>query len=387
MTTCLAEAYAKAGAPPSKAEPLASGGAGCDWFSCVSSIDPVHPLTWQSPHDRPLPGPGGRTLVMGVLNVTPDSFSDGGELPSPQAVVDRAGAMLAAGADILDLGGESTRPGAASVGAVEECDRVLPALAALRQAFPNAAISIDTYKAAVAVPAVKAGADIVNDIWGALHGWKAEDRGSLSRFLAEQAGKLRRRGGSMPALRSESVSNDRTLGDAAEEGRRVAAAAQRGEPSVNWPRSPMAEAVAALRCPVILMHNRPDRDYVDFWSDLLLDLRLSLAVTQEAGVPAHQIWLDPGFGFAKNPPHNLEVLKHLDRIVALGFPVLLGASRKSTIGLVLDAPTDDRLDGTAATVVWGIQQGCAMVRVHDVAAMLRFVRMADAIKAGLDWKS
>ena len=324
---------------------------------------------------------------MGVLNVTPDSFSDGGELSSPQAVVDRAGAMLAAGADVLDIGGESTRPGAASVGAVEECDRVLPALTALRHAFPNAAVSIDAYKATVAVPAVEAGADIVNDIWGALRGWTAEERTRASGVLAEQAGTLRRCGGSMPALQSESVSNDSTSGDPAGEGVRVAAVARPEDDPIGLPRSPMAEAVAALRCPVILMHNRPDRNYGDFWSDLLLDLRLSLAVTQAAGVPAHQIWLDPGFGFAKNPPHNLEVLKHLDRIVTLGYPVLLGTSRKSTIGLVLDAPTNDRLDGTAATVVWGIQQGCAMVRVHDVAAMLRFVRMADAIKAGLDWKS
>jgi dihydropteroate synthase len=149
----------------------------------------------------------------------------------------------------------------------------------------------------------------------------------------------------------------------------------------------MAEAVATLRCPVILMHNRPDRNYGDFWADVLSDLRLSLAVTRAAGVPGHQIWLDPGFGFAKDPPHNLEVLKHLDRIVALGHPVLLGTSRKSTVGLVLDSPVGDRLDGTGATLVWGIQQGCHMVRVHDVAAMLRFVRMADAIRAGLDWKS
>ena len=291
---------------------------------------------------------------MGVLNVTPDSFSDGGELVSPQAVVDRAGAMLAAGADVLDLGGESTRPGAAPVNAVEECDRVLPALTALRQAFPNAAISIDTYKAAVAVAAVKAGADIVNDIWGGLHGWTDGERARILRSLEIQARK--------PVLRAECVP---------------------GDVAVGRPRSLMAESVAALRCPVILMHNRPDRDYGDFWPDLLFDLRLSLAVTQAAGVPTHQIWLDPGFGFAKNPPQNLEVLKHLDRVVALGPPVLLGTSRKSTIGLVLDAPACDRLDGTAATVVWGIQQGCAMVRVHDVAALLRFVRMADAIKAGL----
>jgi dihydropteroate synthase len=282
---------------------------------------------------------------MGVLNATPDSFSDGGQLPSPQAAVDRAGAMLAAGADVLDIGGESTRPGAAPVSAAEECDRVLPALAALRQAFPDAPVSIDTYKAAVAAEAVGAGADIVNDIRGALHGWTAGDR------------------------------------------RQSAAALQRGEPSADGPRSPMAEAVATLRCPVILMHNRPDRNYGDFWADVLSDLRLSLAVTRAAGVPGHQIWLDPGFGFAKDPPHNLEVLKHLDRIVALGHPVLLGTSRKSTVGLVLDSPVGDRLDGTGATLVWGIQQGCHMVRVHDVAAMLRFVRMADAIRAGLDWKS
>ena len=324
---------------------LASGGAECDWFSLVSPPESVQlPPAWQSPHGRLLPAPGGRTLIMGVLNVTPDSFSDGEELPSLQAVVDRAGLMLSAGADVLDVGGESTRPGSAQVNAAQECDRVLPALAALRREFPYAPVSIDTYKAEVAVAAVKAGADIVNDIWGALFGWTAEER------------------------------------------RQCTEALKRGEPPATPPRSPMAEAVAALRCSVILMHNRHDRDYGDFWSDLLLDLRLSLAVTQAAGVPDHQIWLDPGFGFAKNPPHNLEVLKHLDRIVALGHPVLLGTSRKSTIGLVLDAPVNNRIDGTGATVVWGIQQGCAMVRVHDVAAMLRFVRMADAIKAGLDWK-
>ncbi len=298
--------------------------------------------SWHSPHGRPLPAPGGRTLVMGVLNLTPDSFSDGGQLTSVQAVVDRAGAMLAAGADVLDVGGESTRPGAAPVSVAAECDRVLPALAALRQNFPGAAISIDTYKAAVAEAAVRAGADIVNDIWGGLHGVTAAERQRL--IAATRAG-------------------------------------------AAVPPSPMTQAVAALRCPVILMHNRPDRDYGDFWAEILLDLRLSLAVARAADVPAHQIWLDPGFGFAKNPPHNLEVLKHLDRIVALGQPVLLGTSRKSTLGLVLGAPVEDRLDGTGATLVWGIQQGCQMVRVHDVAPMMRFVRMADAIKAGLAWKS
>jgi len=281
---------------------------------------------------------------MGVLNLTPDSFSDGGELASVQAVVDRAGAMLAAGADVLDVGGESTRPGAVPVTAAEERDRVLPALAALRRTFPAAALSIDTYKPEVARAAVAAGADLVNDIWGGLYGVAAATR------------------------------------------RVWIAAVRSGAPEPAPPLSPMAAIVAALRCPVVLMHNRPDRDYGDFWADVRLDLRLSLAAARAAGVPAHQIWIDPGFGFAKHPPHNLEILKHLDRIVALGPPVLLGTSRKSTIGLVLGAPVDDRLDGTGATLVWGIQQGCRMVRVHDVAPMMRFVRMADAIRAGLDWR-
>jgi len=298
---------------------------------------------WQSPHRRPLPRPGGRTLVMGVLNVTPDSFSDGGQLPTVQAVVSRAGEMLTAGADVLDVGGESSRPGGTPVSEAQELDRVLPVLAALRQAFPNAALSIDTCKAAVAAAAVRAGADIVNDIWGGLQGATAAER------------------------------------------RPWIEARRRGTPAPPLPRSAMAEAVSRLGCPVILMHNRPDRAYGDFWADLLGDLELSLAVTRAAGVPPHQIWLDPGFGFAKDPPHNLEVLRQLGRVVALGQPVLLGTSRKSTIGRVLDAPVDDRLDGTGATLVWGIQQGCQMVRVHDVAAMLRFVRMADAIRAGLAW--
>ena len=380
---------------------------------CVSSSESVHPPVWQSPHGRPLPVPGGRTLVMGILNVTPDSFSDGGQLLSAQAVVDRAGTMLAEGADVLDVGGESTRPGGAPVSAAEECERVLPALAALRRAFPDAPISIDTYKAEVAAATVQAGADIVNDIWGCLHGWTAEDRGRIARLLAEQAGKpallsashhnVRQSGeaaeerwhvarllaeqAGKPALLPTSPEKDRDPDDAPEDHSDFAAVFQRARLVANWPRSPMAESVAALRCPVILMHNRPDRDYGDFWTDLMLDLGLSLAVAGGAGVADHQIWLDPGFGFAKDPPHNLEVLKHLDRIVELGCPVLLGTSRKSTIGLVLGSPVNERLDGTGATIVWGIQQGCRMVRVHDVAAMLRFVRIADAMKAGIAWKA
>jgi dihydropteroate synthase len=270
---------------------------------------------------------------MGIVNVTPDSFSDGGALGSMQAVVDRVGQMMAEGADVVDVGGESTRPQAEPVDAAEELDRVLPVIEKVRGAFPSLPLSIDTYKSAVARAAIRAGADLVNDIWGCAHGLAAEERSAA-----------------------------------------------------GLPRSEMAETVAALRCPIILMHNRPNRDYQDFWEDFLGDLRFSLSLAQRAGIPKGQIWIDPGFGFAKNPEQNLEALKRLERGVALGFPVLLGTSRKSTIGLVLGAPVNDRQDGTAATLVWGIQQGCAMVRVHDVAAARRTIRMADAIKAGLAWK-
>jgi dihydropteroate synthase len=278
---------------------------------------------------------------MGVLNVTPDSFSDGGELASPQAVAARAGQMIEAGADVLDVGGESTRPGAAAVSAAEELARVLPAIAAVRHAWPQVPLSIDTYKPEVAAAAIVAGADLINDIWGCAHGFTSAERNAWH-----------------------------------------AAARGTAQPPVTRP-SAMAETAARLRCPVILMHNRPDRDYRDFWADLLSDLRLSLALAHAAGVEDRQIWLDPGFGFAKEPPQNLEVLKHLHRLVALGHPVLVGTSRKSTIGKVLGAAVDRRLEGTGATAVWAIQQGARMIRVHDVAEMVRFARMADAINAGL----
>lgn len=295
---------------------------------------------WQSPHGRPLPAPDSRTLIMGVLNVTPDSFSDGGQLPTADAVVARATAMLAAGADILDLGGESTRPGAASVSTADELARVLPAIAALRRALPHVPISIDTYKADVAEAAVAAGADIINDVWSLTHGLTPDERAAWRAFAAASSS-------SPPAL------------------------------------SAMARVAARTHAPVILMHNRPDRNYTDFWADVLLDLRTSLALARTAGIPDHQLWLDPGFGFAKNIPQNLAVLRDLHRIVALGFPVLVGTSRKSTLGAVLDTTVDDRLEGSGATVVWAIQQGAHMIRVHDVREMTRFARMADAIKSGL----
>ncbi|MDO8544502.1 MAG: dihydropteroate synthase family protein [Opitutaceae bacterium] len=299
--------------------------------------------SWRSPHGRRLPAISRRTLIMGVLNVTPDSFSDGGQLSSIQAVVDRAGEMLATGADVLDLGGESTRPGGQPVSATEEMDRVLPALAALRRAWPAVPISIDTYKAGVADAAIRSGADLINDVWGLTSGLT-------------------------PELRE-----------------RWRDAARADETSPALPLPPMAQMAGRLNCPVILMHNRPDRDYRDFWVDVLFDLELSLTLARCAGVAKHQIWLDPGFGFAKDAAQNLEVLKRLERIVSLGYPVLVGTSRKSTIGKILGTSVEDRIEGTAATVVWAIQQGCHMVRVHDVAQIVRFVRTADAIKAGTEF--
>jgi dihydropteroate synthase len=300
--------------------------------------------TWHSPHGRTLPPIGPRTLIMGVLNVTPESFSDGGLLCSPQAVVDRAGAMLEQGADVLDVGGESTLAGAVVVQAGEELARVLPSIEALRQAFPQVAISIDTYKAAVADAALAAGADIVNDIWGLMHGLGPETREAWHRAAREN----RPLDGDLPV----------------------------------W--SPMAKVAAQRRAPVVVMHNRLDRNYTDFWADVLLDLQASVFAGRAAGIAPHQIWLDPGFGFAKNVPHNLEILRDLGRIVALGHPVLVGTSRKSTLSAVLGgAAMDDRLEGSGATAVWAIQQGCHMIRVHDVHEMTRFARIADAIKAGL----
>lgn len=291
---------------------------------------------------------------MGILNVTPDSFSDGGELRDVRAVLERASEMIGSGADILDVGGESTRPGGSPVGEGEELARVLPAIRALRERWPEIPISIDTFKPRVADAAIHAGADIVNDVWGLMHGLDHDARAAGIAAFANAAS---------PAANPPSATTRSVL-----------------------PRSTMAAAVSRLGCPIILMHNRPDRNYADFWTDMIADLRLSVSLAQAAGVANRQIWVDPGFGFAKTPAQNLEVLKHLERVTALGFPVLIGTSRKSTIGKVLGTTVDDRLEGTGATVVWAIQRGCHMIRVHDVSVMKRFARMADAIKAGLDAK-
>ncbi|TVY06773.1 dihydropteroate synthase [Paenibacillus cremeus] len=254
-----------------------------------------------------------QTLIMGILNVTPDSFSDGGNYVNPKTAVQRAAQMIKEGADILDIGGESTRPGFAAVPLEEELRRVIPAIRAIREAGIRTPISIDTYKAETARQALEAGADIVNDIWG----------------LQKDPG--------------------------------------------------MGELAAQLGCPIVLMHNRTEAVYANFIHDVVEDLRETVRRAQEAGIRDEQIILDPGIGFAKSYEQNLQLMNYLDRIAALGFPVLLGTSRKSMIQKTLELPSNDVVEGTAATVALGIAQGCRIVRVHDVLAMKRVARMTDGM--------
>jgi dihydropteroate synthase len=255
---------------------------------------------------------GAKTLIMGILNVTPDSFSDGGDFISVHSAVERAKQMAAEGADLIDLGGESTRPGSEPVSLEEELRRVIPVIEALSRAV-ELPISVDTYKAEVARQALESGAHLINDIW---------------------------------ALQ----------GDA-----------------------DMAKVIVHYRCPIVLMHNRKAAEYTDFLTDVVQDMNASIAFAQAAGIDASQIVIDPGIGFAKDYEQNLMLMNHLDRLVVLGYPVLLGTSRKSMIRQALQLPADDVIEGTAATVALGIAQGCQMVRVHDIKQMKRVAVMTDAI--------
>ena len=276
---------------------------------------------------------GSRTYVMGILNITPDSFSGDGLLAGQTqdpvaAALDQAGRFVQAGADLLDVGGESTRPGAQPVSEAEELERVLPVVKALAGRF-DVTLSVDTYRASVAEAALAAGADLINDVWG-LH--------------------------ADPAL---------------------------------------AGVVARSGAPVILMHNRSSWaqaqikeklggryvgvPYTDLLADVCQDLLESVDVARRAGIPDEKIILDPGIGFGKTVEQNLELLDRLAEIRELGYPVLLGPSRKSFIGYTLDLPPDQRVEGTAAAVAVGIVRGADIVRVHDVQMMARVARMTDAI--------
>ncbi|WP_068986611.1 MULTISPECIES: dihydropteroate synthase [Lysinibacillus] len=253
------------------------------------------------------------TFVMGILNVTPDSFSDGGKYNSVETAVAQAKKMVAEGAKIIDVGGESTRPGYERISDEDEIARIVPVIQALAAEVP-AVISVDTYKANVARAAIEAGAHIINDIWGA-----------------------------------------------------------KADPEI-------AQVAADLNVPIILMHNRENTDYgTDFWVTAKADLEKSIAIAHNAGIPDHHIILDPGIGFAKTTAQNIEMMQHLEDLVAMGYPVLLATSRKSMIGHVLKLPVEERVEGTGATVVYGIEKGCHMIRVHDVREMARATYMADIL--------
>jgi dihydropteroate synthase len=264
---------------------------------------------------------GERTFVMGILNVTPDSFSGDGLL-APGAADPVAGAvaqarqMVAEGADLLDVGGESTRPGHEAIDAAEERERVLPVVAAVHAALPDVPISIDTTKPEVAEAALRAGASLLNDVWG---------------------------------VRAD---------------------------------NPLRVVAAAAGVPIVLMHNRDEPRYGDLIDEVVADLQAALARATAAGIPPEHQLVDPGFGFGKTPQHNLALVRDLDALWSLGRPILLGTSRKSTIGKVLDLPADDRLEGTLATTAIGIAGGADIVRVHDVRANVRVARMSDAIIRG-----
>lgn len=268
---------------------------------------------------------GRRTYVMGIVNVTPDLFSGDGLLAAggatgPEAVVAIAVArvrqMVEEGADLVDVGGESTRPGHALVDADEERRRTIPVVAAIRAEFPDLPISIDTTKPSVAEAAIDAGASLVNDIWG----------------VAEDAS--------------------------------------------------LARLAAARDVPLVLMHNRAEARYANLMAEVVADLQRGIERAVAAGVAVDRIVVDPGFGFGKAPVHNLELLAHLDALRILGRPILLGTSRKSTLGKVLDLPPEERLEATLATTALGIAAGIDIVRVHDVRSNVRVARMSDAIIRG-----
>lgn len=252
------------------------------------------------------------TYIMGILNVTPDSFSDGGRYRHMDAALRHAGEMIADGADILDIGGESTRPGHAQITDEEEIERTAPVIERIKQEF-DIPVSIDTYKSSVAEAALQAGADLVNDIWGL----KYDNR--------------------------------------------------------------MASLIAGRGAACCLMHNRNDAVYKDFLSDFMEDMQECIRIARDASIPEDKIILDPGVGFGKTYEMNLEIIREVGRMQSLGYPVLLGTSRKSVIGLTLDLPADQREEGTLATTVFGMMNGCSFVRVHDVKANRRAIQMMEAI--------
>lgn len=253
------------------------------------------------------------TYIMGILNVTPDSFSDGGKWNDMDRALRHVEEMIREGADVIDVGGESTRPGHQKISDEEETQRVAPVIEALKKRF-DVPVSVDTYKSPVAAAAIEAGVDLLNDIWGFRYDSK------------------------------------------------------------------MAALAAASQVACCLMHNKDEAVYRDFMKDMMEETLECARIALQAGVAKDRILLDPGIGFGKTYEMNLEALRRLDEFCSLGYPVLLGTSRKSVIGLTLDLPADQRLEGTLVTTVLAVQTGCAFVRVHDIRENRRAIQMMEAIQ-------
>lgn len=252
------------------------------------------------------------TYVMGILNVTPDSFSDGGKFNEIDKALKHVEEMIAEGVDIIDIGGESTRPGHIQLPDEEEIERVVPVVEAVKSRF-EIPVSLDTYKSKVALAGIKAGADLVNDIWGLKY-----DK-DMARIIAESG------------------------------------------------------------LPCCLMHNRKEPDYSDYMQDVTSDLAETIRIAYKAGIADEKIILDPGVGFGKTYENNLEIIHCLEELKIFNYPILLGTSRKSVIGLTLDLPVDQRVEGTLVTTVFAVIKGCTFVRVHDIKENVRAIRMAEAI--------
>lgn len=253
-----------------------------------------------------------KCYIMGILNVTPDSFSDGGKWIDKDKALQHVSDMIKEGAAIIDVGGESTRPGHTQITVEEEIERVVPVIRMIKDHF-SVPVSIDSYKSQVVEAALKAGADLVNDIWG--------------------------------------LKYDRKV----------------------------ADLIAEYQVPCCLMHNRNHAEYENFLEDVCKDLEESVQIAREAGIPDDHIILDPGVGFGKTYEQNLKIIHHLECLKTLGYPILLATSRKSVIGLTLDLPVEQRVEGTIVTTVMGIEKGASFVRVHDVKENMRAIKMAEAI--------
>lgn len=254
----------------------------------------------------------GNTYIMGILNVTPDSFSDGGNYNQVEKALEHVAQMIEEGVHIVDVGGESTRPDYVKISDEEEIERIVPVIRAIKETY-NVPVSVDTYKSKVARAALEAGADMINDIWG-----------------------------------------------------------------LKYDKE-MASVIKEYDVPVCIMHNRDNKEYDNFFEEVLEDLRESLLIAKEAGIAEDKIVIDPGVGFAKTYEMNLECTNRLEEFVSLGFPVLLGTSRKSVIGLTLDLPVTEREEGTLATTVMAVMKGCHFVRVHNVKSNARAIKMTQAV--------